>query len=104
MNESEFLNVSDAVFDRIESALDAAELDIDIDRNGNVMAISFDDGAKVIVNRHLPTSELWLAARSGGFHYRHDGSDWRNTRDGGEFFVQLYELLKAHAPTATLHF
>jgi CyaY protein len=102
MNESEFLNISDAVFDRIEAALDAAELDVDIDRNGNVLEIAFDDGAKVIVNRHLPTSELWLAARSGGFHYRLVDGQWQNTRDAGEFFGQLAELIKAHAPGATL--
>ena len=97
MNESEFLNISDAVFDRIETAMDAPELDVDVNRNGNVLEIEFDDGAKVIVNRHLPNQEIWLAARSGGFHYRRDEQgNWVSTRDGGEFYMQLSELVKAH--------
>lgn len=100
MNESEFLNISDQVFDRIEAALDAAELDLDVNRNGNVFEIEFDDGAKIIANRHLPNQELWLAARSGGFHYRLVDGVWRSTRDGGEFFAQLAELVKAHAGKA----
>ncbi|WP_374352288.1 iron donor protein CyaY [Chitinimonas sp.] len=100
MNESEFLNISDALFDRIEAALDAAELDLDIDRNGNVMEIEFDDGAKLIINRHLPNAEIWVAARSGGFHYRLRNGAWCNTRDEGDLFAQLGELIKAHAGQA----
>jgi CyaY protein len=103
MNESEFLNISDAIFDKIESALDAPQLDVDVNRNGNVLEIEFDDGAKVIVNRHLPNQEMWLAARSGGFHYRrHENGSWRNTRDEGEFYAQLAELIKAHTGVAGL--
>jgi CyaY protein len=100
MNESEFLNISDAVFDRIESALDAGEFDVDVNRNGNVLEIEFDDGAKIVINRHLPNQEIWLAARSGGFHYRRVDGNWRNTRDGGDFFAQFSEIVKAHAGKA----
>ena len=94
MNESEFLNTTDALFDRIETALDDAGVDVDIDRNGNVLQLEFDDGAKLIVNRHLPNQEVWLAARSGGFHYRlnADGA-WEDTRGGESLLRALTQLV-----------
>ena len=61
MNESEFLNASDQIFDRIENGLDDGEFDVDLNRNGNVLEIEFDDGAKIVVNRHAANQEIWLA-------------------------------------------
>ncbi|HEY9103169.1 iron donor protein CyaY [Chitinimonas sp.] len=97
MTESEFLNASDAVFDRIETVLDDGDFDVDLNRNGNVLEIEFDDGAKIVVNRHVPNQELWLAARAGGFHYRWQDGAWRSTREDGEFFAQLATLIQQHA-------
>ena len=53
----------------------------------------FPDGSKIVVNTQPPLHELWLAARGGGFHFRHVGGRWLDTRDGGEFA----ELLSRHA-------
>ncbi|MDN3575564.1 iron donor protein CyaY [Chitinimonas viridis] len=97
MNESEFLNASDQIFDRIENGLDDGEFDVDLNRNGNVLEIEFDDGAKIVVNRHAANQEIWLAARSGGFHYRYQDGHWRSTRDEGELFTQLADMVLAHA-------
>lgn len=101
MNESEFLQISDAVFDRIEAALD--DFDVDLERRGNVLEIEFDDGAKLVVNRHVPNQEIWLAARSGGFHYRLQDGRWCSTRDDGELFGQLGELVRGYTGE-TAHF
>lgn len=100
MNESEFLNVSDQVFDRIETALDAGEFDVDLNRNGNVLEIEFDDGTKIVVNRHTANQEIWLADRSGGFHYHLLNGKWQSTRDDSELFSQLAKLVGAHAGAA----
>ncbi|MBV1776002.1 iron donor protein CyaY [Burkholderiaceae bacterium DAT-1] len=100
MNESDFLELADAMFERIESALDAQSIDCDINVTGGVMELSFDDGAKVIINRHTPNREIWVAARSGGFHYKYADHVWRNTRDDGLLTAQLSALVSAHADTA----
>jgi iron-sulfur cluster assembly protein CyaY len=92
MTESEFNELADTVFQRIEQALD--ETDIDYDSNGSVMEIEFDDGSKVIVNRHVPNREIWLAARSGGFHYSFQDGQWQSQRDGSELFARLSELVQ----------
>jgi CyaY protein len=58
-------------------------------KEGGVLEVEFADGSKLIVNRHAAAREIWLAARSGGFHFRWDGSAWRDTRDGTELFAAL---------------
>jgi CyaY protein len=51
----------------------------------------------MIINRHAAAREIWVAAKSGGFHYRHDGTAWRDTRDGDELFAALSRLVSAQA-------
>lgn len=97
MTESEFLNASDAIFDQIEAALDEGEFDVDVNRNGNVLEIEFDDGAKIIVNRHAANQEIWLAARSGGFHYRRKNGKWQSTREEGELLSHLADMIVTHS-------
>ena len=94
MTESEFNEVADAVFQRIEQAIDDADADIDYDSNGSVMEIEFADGSKVIVNRHVPNREIWLAAKSGGFHYALQDDRWFSQRDGSELFAKLGDLIQ----------
>jgi CyaY protein len=94
MTESEFNEVADAVFARIEQAIDDSGADIDYDSNGSVMEIEFADGSKVIVNRHVPNREIWLAAKSGGFHYALQDDRWFSQRDGSELFAKLSDLVQ----------
>ncbi|WP_159672818.1 iron donor protein CyaY [Andreprevotia sp. IGB-42] len=97
MTESEFLDLSDAVFAQIDTALEDADLDVETLLSGNVFEIEFDDGSKIIVNRHVPNHEMWLAARNGGFHYRLVDGQWRNTRGDGELFADLAASVSLHA-------
>jgi CyaY protein len=94
MDERDFLNRADAQLAAIETALEsllaAGELDFDIEmKPGGVMELEFEDGSKIIVNRHAAAREIWLAARSGGFHFRWDGAHWVGTRDGKELLAAL---------------
>lgn len=95
MTENEFNQLADAVFERIERALDGSE--IDYDSNGSVMEIEFADGSKLIINRHTPNREIWLAAKSGGFHFAWHGGVWQSQRDGSELFAKLTELVQIGA-------
>ncbi len=93
MSESEFLALAQQELDRLESAVetaaDAADADIEINRAGNLIELEFEDGSKIIVNSQAPMQELWVAARAGGFHFRHDGQHWIDTRGGGELYAAL---------------
>ena len=95
MTESEFNELADTVFERIERAVDASGADIECSLHGGVLELEFEDGSKIIVNRHGPNREIWLAARSGGFHYAWQEGRWTSRRDGSELFGKLTELVKA---------
>ena len=97
MTESEFLALADQTLATIEAALERiandTDLDIECSRSSNVLTIEFvDNGSKIIVNSQAPMQEMWVAARSGGFHYRREGGKWVNTRDGTELFVALSNM------------
>ena len=97
MTETEFLDLAEAVLDRIEAAIEeageAADVDVECSRSGNVLEIEFvDNGSKIIVNTQAPMKEIWVAARAGGFHYRHADGQWRDTRDGSELYEALSRL------------
>ena len=94
MTENEFSELADAVFVRIEHALDASDAKIDYDNNGSVLEMEFADGSKVIINQHLPNQEIWVAAKSGGFHYKYQDGKWFSGRDDSELFSRLSELVQ----------
>ena len=101
MNDSEFNTLADAVFARIEAGLDESGADLDFAMvAAGVLEIEFADRSKIIVNRHGAAQEVWVAARSGGFHFRWDGEVWRDTRDGGELLAALSALVSAQSGTA----
>lgn len=93
MTETEFLQHSDRVFTHIEDALE--DYDVDCLLAGNVLTIEADDGTQIIVNRHTPNQELWIAAKSGGYHFAEKNGVWFSTRDQREFFDVLNEALSA---------
>ena len=105
MTETEFLDLAESTLTEIEGAFDRLFdqdiVDVECKRNGNVLEIEFvDNGSKIIVNSQAPLQEMWIAARAGGFHYKRVGDEWRNTRDGSEFFTALsdYATQQGGAP------
>ena len=92
MIESEFNRLADTVLARIEAAVDDRGGDAECNRSGNVLEIEFGNGQKIIINRHDVNREIWVAARSGGFHYAWQDGVWHSRRDGSELFGKLMEL------------
>jgi CyaY protein len=78
----------------IETALDALGDDVDYDRNGDVLTIELDNGSVVIINGQSATEQLWVAARSGGFHFDWNGERWVDDRDGSALGEKLTEILR----------
>jgi CyaY protein len=92
MDEADFEAQATAALEALEQALDKIEVDFEL-KGAGVLEIEFDDGSKIIVNRHAAAREIWVAARSGGFHFRWDGAAWRDTRGGAELFGALSDLV-----------
>jgi CyaY protein len=98
MSQPDFDTLSETTLEQIRQALEASGMDADVEiKAEGVLEVEFEDGAKMIINRHRPAQEIWVAARAGGFHFRWDGSAWRNTRDGRELYEALSELVSAEA-------
>jgi CyaY protein len=98
MNDTDFEALSEHALASIEAGLERCGVDADVERkDGGVLEIEFADGSKMIVNRHGAAREIWVAAREGGFHFRWDGSAWRDTRDGGELFAALSRLVSSQS-------
>ena len=97
LSDAEYLRLSGSVLACIEATADRwlqdDVIDIDTHRTGGLLELRFPNGTQLIVNLQPPLHELWLAAKAGGFHYRHVQGRWVDTRDGSEFF----EALSKHA-------
>jgi CyaY protein len=98
MEEHDFNAHAEAILSRIEAALECSVADLDFERVGDqVLQIDFADGSRIVVNRHDPAREIWVAARSGGFHYRWQEGCWRDTRNGSELLSTLSDLVSTQA-------
>jgi CyaY protein len=98
MTEGEYKALSDAFFARLEDALDNVDADLDFEMApGGVLEVEFADGSMMVINRQSALNEIWVAARSGGFHYRWDGAAWRDTRGGEEIFQALGRMASEQA-------
>lgn len=97
MTEEQFEERCEHVLRAIEDAIDAAGIDIETGRRGQVLELEFEDGSKIVVNGNAPVRQVWVAARSGGFHFRDAEGIWVDTRSGEELFASLSRLLSAQA-------
>jgi CyaY protein len=94
MDEAEFNHSVDAALSRIEQGIEAAGLDFETPADG-ILEIEFDDGGKIIINRHGVAREIWIAARSGGFHFKPRGEAWVDTKSGEDLYAKLAALIAA---------
>jgi CyaY protein len=99
MNESDFHRAVDAVLARIERAVEASG-SLDVDLEAGILTITCPDASRIIVNRQTPNREIWVAARSGGFHFAARESQWRDTRSGEELFASLSRIVAAQGGEA----
>ena len=99
MNESEFHRAVDEILARIERAAEATQ-GIDADLESGILTLECPDASRIIVNRQTPNREIWVAARSGGFHFAWRDGAWRDTRSGEELFASLAAIAAAQAGEA----
>mgnify|MGYP003142514053 FL=1 len=94
MDETAFNTLADAELARIEAAIEGcgAELELEI-MPGGVFELEFDNGSKVVINRHTAAREIWVAAKSGGFHFAPRDGRWVSARDGSELYETLSRVI-----------
>jgi CyaY protein len=98
MDEREFNALADATLRHIEDAIESCDADVDLEvKPGGVLEVEFDNGSKIIINRHTAAREIWLAARSGGYHFRSEGDRWVGTRDGEDLMTAIARCMSEQA-------
>ena len=93
MTELEYLDLAEAALQAVEMACDRinddTDADIDNQRTGGMVTLTFDNRSQIIINLQKPLQEIWMAARAGGFHYKCVNGQWLETKGAGEFFADL---------------
>ena len=93
MTDIDYLDRAEALLRAIELACDRindqSDADIYNQRVGGMITLTFANRSQIIINLQKPLQEVWMAARAGGFHYKFDGSAWRDTKGQCEFFANL---------------
>lgn len=109
MEEREFLILADAELARLEGALEdllnTGEADWDFEvKPGGILELDLAAGGKIIINRHAAAREIWIAARSGGFHFKPPGlagAQWLDSRDGKEMASVLSRCISEQGGVET---
>ena len=93
MTDSEFMNHAEALLKAVEANCDrindANLADIDNQRTGGMITLSFTNRSQIIINLQKPLQEIWMAAKAGGFHYKFNSGQWLDTKDSSEFYANL---------------
>ncbi|GAB4398869.1 MAG: iron donor protein CyaY [Rhodoferax sp.] len=93
MTDTEFMDRAERVLRAVELSCDRineqTDADIDVQRVGGMITLLFPNRSQIVINWQKPLHEIWLAARSGGYHYRFDGQSWQDTKGQGELFETL---------------
>ena len=93
MTDIEYQDQAESVLKAIEKACDRlndeSDVDIDNQRTGAMVTLTFSNLSQIIINLQKPLQEIWMAARAGGFHYKFNGRQWTDTKDASEFFANL---------------
>ncbi|WP_308364269.1 MULTISPECIES: iron donor protein CyaY [unclassified Microbulbifer] len=98
MSQAEYDAAVERTLIAIEDALDNCEWDIDYERADAVLTLTLEDnGSQVILSRQSANRELWVAARSGGYHLSFDNSEnkpgWKCTTTGEDLPTLLDRVL-----------
>ena len=101
MTDSEFMDLAERVLKGVEASCDRindnTQADIDNQRTGDMVTLVFANRSQIVINLQKPLHEIWLAARSGGYHYKFESGQWMDTKGQGEFFVNLSRFASEQA-------
>lgn len=91
MTDSEFNECIEQLFQQIEETFDEQEADVDTENSGGILTIEFENDSTIVLSRQIATHQLWLAARSGGYHFEFIETQWQCTRTSRPFYSALAE-------------
>lgn len=106
MTDPEFMDRAEALLLAVERNCDRindeALADIDNQRSGGMVTLTFENRSQIVINLQKPLHEIWMATKSGGYHYRFLEEAWQDTKGQGEFFAALSQNATAQSGAALL--
>jgi CyaY protein len=104
MTDSEYLDRAEALLQAVEVGCDRindeTDADVDNQRVGGMVTLTFSNRSQIIINQQKPLQEIWMATKAGGFHYRWMDGQWQDTKGQGEFFAALTQNASAQSGQA----
>ena len=101
MTDPEFMDRAEDLLKAVELSCDRindeGDADVDNQRTGGMVTLVFPNHTQIVINLQKPLHEVWMAAKSGGYHYKFDGQQWMDTKGQGEFFESLSRDASAQA-------
>ena len=97
MNDTEYDMLVDAIFMKLEEALDECEVDIDYEGAGGILTLIFPNQTKIILNKQPPLHQIWVATKFNGHHFNLAGEQWIDERTGAEFWSFMDEAASKQA-------
>lgn len=96
MDDSAYQKLADSTFRRLEDLLaDVDAEDVDVERAGDVMTLTFKNRVKCVINTQRPTRQIWVAAAAHAWHFSHDGEAWKDDREAkNELFATVSRIVK----------
>jgi CyaY protein len=93
MTDIEYQDLAENALKAIENACDSinddTDADVDNQRTGGMITLTFSNHSQIIINLQKPLQEICMAAKAGGFHYKFSSGQWQDTKDASEFFANL---------------
>jgi len=99
MTETEFLNLIEQTFFKIENAIEKSGHDIDCESSGGMLKLIFPTGSHVVLNKQTPLFQLWLAGKKQGYHFDYINHAWICNRSGKNFteiFTEVCDEAAGH--------
>lgn len=93
MTDLEYRDLAERAIAAVETSCDRinddTDADVDSQRTGNMVTLTFPNRSQIVINLQKPLQEIWMAAKAGGFHYKFTNGAWRDTKSGCDLFEEL---------------
>jgi CyaY protein len=101
MTDLEFQDRAESLLKAVEAACDRindeTDADIDNQRSGGMVTLTFANRSQIIINLQKPLHEVWMAAKAGGYHYQFSSGLWASSKEKTEFYSDLSRCASAQA-------
>ena len=104
MTDLEYLDLAETLLKSVEASCDrlndSSDADIDNQRVGSMVTLTFANRSQIVINLQKPLQEVWMAAKAGGYHYRFVDGHWMDTKGHGELLAELSRQASSQAGLA----